>query len=141
MKPYFTDARNAGPLDISTNVNADLKDLKLINILYYDLFIMELNDFNVSEVMNMGEVVATIKIMPESPDVDLEKIKEDIIQSIPEGAEFHKIEEEPIAFGLVALKVMVVVGDSEGGTEKVEENLSNVKNISSVEVEDVRRLM
>lgn len=89
----------------------------------------------------MGEVVATLKLMPESPDVDLEKIKEEIIQSIPEGAEFHKIEEEPIAFGLVALKVMVVVGDSEGGTEKVEENLSEVKDISSVEVEDVRRLM
>lgn len=89
----------------------------------------------------MGEVVATIKLMPESPEVDLEKVKEDIIQSIPDGAEFHKIEEEPIAFGLVALKVMVVVGDSEGGTEKVEENLSKVKNISSVEVEDVRRLM
>jgi elongation factor 1-beta len=79
--------------------------------------------------------------MPESPEVDLEKVKEDIIKSIPEGAEFHKIEEEPIAFGLVALKVMVVVGDSEGGTEKVEENLSKVKNVSSVEVEDVRRLM
>lgn len=89
----------------------------------------------------MGEVVATIKVMPESPDVDLEKIKEDIIQSIPDGAEFHKIEEEPIAFGLVALKVMVVVGDAEGGTEQIEENLSNMKNISSVEVEDVRRLM
>jgi elongation factor 1-beta len=79
--------------------------------------------------------------MPESPEVDLEKVKEDIIKSIPEGAEFHKIEEEPIAFGLVALKVMVVVGDSEGGTEKVEENLSKVENVSSVEVEDVRRLM
>jgi elongation factor 1-beta len=91
--------------------------------------------------MNMGEVVATIKLMPESPEVDLEKVKEDIIKSIPEGAEFHKIEEEPIAFGLVALKVMVVVGDSEGGTEKVEENLSKVENVSSVEVEDVRRLM
>lgn len=89
----------------------------------------------------MGEVVATIKLMPESPDVNLEKIKSDIIKSIPEGAEFHNIEEEPIAFGLVALKVMVVVGDSEGGTEKVEEYLSKVENISSVEVEDVRRLM
>lgn len=89
----------------------------------------------------MGEVVATIKLMPESPDVDLEKIKEDIIKSIPEDAEFHKIEEDPIAFGLVALKLMVVVGDTEGGTEKVEENLSKVENISSVEVEDIRRLM
>ncbi|MCE5213679.1 MAG: elongation factor 1-beta [Methanobacterium sp.] len=89
----------------------------------------------------MGEVVATIKVMPESPDIDLEKTKEDIIKSIPEGTEFHKIEEEPIAFGLVALKVMVVVDDGEGGTEKVEEVLSEIENISSVEVEDVRRLM
>jgi len=28
-RPYSTDARNAGPSDISTGVNADLKDLKL----------------------------------------------------------------------------------------------------------------
>lgn len=89
----------------------------------------------------MGDVVATIKLMPESPEIDLEKVKEEIIKTIPEGAEFHKIEEEPIAFGLVALKVMVVVGDEEGGTEKVEENFSKVDGISSVEVEDVRRLM
>lgn len=89
----------------------------------------------------MGDVVATIKLMPESPEIDLEKVKEEIIKTIPEGAEFHKIEEEPIAFGLVALKVMVVVGDEEGGTEKVEENFSKVDGIGSVEVEDVRRLM
>lgn len=93
------------------------------------------------EVVYVGEVVATIKVMPESPDIDIEKIKENIIKSIPKGAEYHKIEEEPIAFGLVALKVMVVVADEEGGTEKVEENLSKIENISSVEVEDVRRLM
>ncbi len=28
VNAYYTDVRNAGPLDISTNVNADLKDLK-----------------------------------------------------------------------------------------------------------------
>lgn len=89
----------------------------------------------------MGEVVATIRLMPESPEVDLEKMKTDIQASIPEGAEFHKIEEEPIAFGLVALNVMVVVGDAEGGTEKVEENLSKVEGVSNIEVTDTRRLM
>ncbi len=89
----------------------------------------------------MGEVVATIKLMPESPDVDIAKIKVDIEKSIPEEAELHKIEEEPIAFGLIALNVMVVVGDIEGGTEKVEEALSKIDNVSSVEVVDVRRLM
>lgn len=89
----------------------------------------------------MGEVIATIKLMPESPEVDLEQMKEDIKISIPEGAEFHKIDEEPIAFGLVALNVMVIVGDAEGGTEKVEENLAKVKGVSNVEVTDTRRLM
>lgn len=89
----------------------------------------------------MGDVVATIKLMPESPDVDLEKIKSDVESSIPAGAEFHKIDEEPIAFGLVALNVMVVVGDAEGGTEPVEEKLAQIDGVNSVEVVDVRRLM
>ena len=92
-------------------------------------------------VINMGEVVATIKLMPESPDIDLEKMKNAVKASITEGAEFHKIDEEPIAFGLVALNVMVVVGDAEGGTEKVEENLAKIEGVSNVEVTDTRRLM
>ena len=89
----------------------------------------------------MGEVVATIKLMPDSPDIDIAKIKVEVEKSIPEEAELHNIEEEPIAFGLIALNVMVVVGDIEGGTEKVEEALSKIENVGSVEVVDVRRLM
>ncbi len=89
----------------------------------------------------MGEVVATIKLMPESPEMDLAKVKAEIKSSIPENTELHSIEEEPIAFGLVALNVMVVVDDAEGGTEKVEENLSNIEEVASVEVVDVRRLI
>jgi len=89
----------------------------------------------------MGEVVATIKLMPESPEIDVEKVKAEIKSSIPENTELHSIEEEPIAFGLVALNVMVVVDDAEGGTEQIEENLSKIEDIASIEVVDVRRLM
>lgn len=89
----------------------------------------------------MGEVVATIKLMPESPEMDLDKVKSEIKELIPEDTELHSIEEEPIAFGLVALNVMVVVDDGEGGTEQVEENLSKIDEIASLEVVDVRRLM
>lgn len=89
----------------------------------------------------MGEVLATIKVMPESPDVDLAEIKENIKNLIPDDAELHKIEEEPIAFGLVAIIVMVIIDDGEGGTEKIEENLSKLENISSIKVVDVGRLM
>ncbi|HML04884.1 MAG TPA: elongation factor 1-beta [Methanobacterium sp.] len=89
----------------------------------------------------MGEVLATIKIMPESPEVDLEQMKTDIQAAIPEGTEFHKIEEEPIAFGLVALMVMVIVDDAEGGTEQTEENLAKIQGVSNVTVTDIGRLM
>ena len=89
----------------------------------------------------MGEVVATIKLMPESPEMDVAKVKEAIKSSIPENTELHSIEEDPIAFGLVAIIVMVVVDDAEGGTEQVEENLSKIEDVASIEVVDVRRLM
>ncbi|MFY9639198.1 MAG: elongation factor 1-beta [Methanobacterium sp.] len=89
----------------------------------------------------MGEVVATIKLMPESPEMDVEKVKAEVKSSIPENTELHSIEEEPIAFGLVALNVMVVVDDAEGGTEQIEENLSKIEDVASIEVVDVRRLM
>ena len=106
---------------------------------YYDSFLEK--NFFLGRFKKMGEVVATIKLMPDSPDIDIAKIKVEVEKSIPEEAELHKIEEEPIAFGLIALNVMVVVGDVEGGTEKVEEALSKIVNVGSVEVVDVRRLM
>jgi elongation factor 1-beta len=87
----------------------------------------------------MGEVVATFKLMPENPDIDLESLKKEIKSAIPDGAELHKIEEEPIAFGLVALNVMFVVEDGEGGTELVEKKFNELSGIGSVEVQDVRR--
>ncbi len=88
----------------------------------------------------MGEVVGTLKVMPESPDVDLEVLKEDIKKVLDEK-EFEKIEEEPIGFGLVALNVIIVVDDGEGGTEPAEQAITNLADVQTVEVVDVRRLM
>lgn len=89
----------------------------------------------------MSEVVATMKVMPESLDVELETLKTDVQANMPEGAELHKIEEEPIAFGLIALNVMFIIQDAEGGTEPTEEAIGKLPNVASVEVTDTRRLM
>ncbi|MCC7553050.1 MAG: elongation factor 1-beta [Methanobacteriaceae archaeon] len=89
----------------------------------------------------MSEVVATMKVMPESVNVDLETLKSDVQAAIPEGAELHKIDEEPIAFGLVALNVMFIIEDSEGGTEPTEESVGKLSNVASVEITDTRRLL
>lgn len=89
----------------------------------------------------MSEVVATMKVMPESPEVDLNALKENIQASMPDDAELHKIDEEPIAFGLVALIVMFIIEDGEGGTESTEEAIGKLNDVASVEITDTRRLM
>ena len=88
----------------------------------------------------MSDVAAILKVMPESPEIDLEALKETIKNTIDADA-FERIEEEPIGFGLIALNVTIVVDDGEGGTEPAEEALAALDEIQSVEVTDVRRLM
>ena len=89
----------------------------------------------------MSDVVATMKIMPESPEVDLAALKAAIEAAIPDDAEFHKIDEEPIAFGLVALNLMFIIEDGEGGTGTTEEAMANLDGVASIEIVDTRRLM
>ncbi|MBE6490283.1 MAG: elongation factor 1-beta [Methanobrevibacter sp.] len=89
----------------------------------------------------MGEVLTTMKIMPDSPDVDLEAIKAAIKDSMPEGAKLHDISEEPIAFGLVAIILNFITEDGEGGSEPVEEMVSAIEGVASFEITGVGRLM
>ena len=79
----------------------------------------------------MGDVALFIQVMPESPDVDREAIKAAIKEKIPSVQE---IREEPIGFGLVALKVAVVVPDSEGQTDAVETALRDIPGVERAEI-------
>ena len=89
----------------------------------------------------MSEVLATLKVMPDSPERDLEDLKAKIESAIPEDAKLHGIQEEPVAFGLVALNTQIIVDDGEGGTENTETVLSELEGIESVQVTDIGRLM
>jgi|ADurb_Gel_03_Slu_FD_contig_61_642517_length_758_multi_2_in_0_out_0_2 elongation factor 1-beta len=91
-----------------------------------------MSDFNLS---------ITAMIMPNSPDVDIGAMKKAIEAAVPSNMKLHKIEEIPIAFGLVSLKVMLLGKDQAGGTDELENNFSNIDNITQVEVTDVRRLV
>jgi len=89
----------------------------------------------------MAQAIITLKIMPSSPDIDLDdmevKIKRYIVQFAGEGE--MKTEKQPIAFGLNALQIIFVMDEQIGSTEGLEKNIENMEGISSVEVTDVRR--
>jgi len=75
----------------------------------------------------MRMVALELKIMPESPEVDLEKIKTEISKKIK--IQDSKI--EPIAFGLKSLKILVIIPDKETGD--IEGKIREIKGVSEVE--------
>ncbi len=86
----------------------------------------------------MGSVIAILRVMPESAEVDLEQLKKAIRINVPA---VQDIAEEPIAFGLKALKVAAIVGDDEGGTEPLELALAAVDGVASAETIDLNRML
>jgi len=88
----------------------------------------------------MAQVVVTVRIMPDKPDADLEKIKGEADIKIKEfGGEVGKSEMQPVAFGLKALILIFVMDESLGSTDQLEENIKKIRGVQSVEVTDVRR--
>jgi len=85
----------------------------------------------------MGKVATTIKIMPKSPDVDLDKLKDDIKKVVPKDVELKEFDVKPVAFGLKALYALFVMEDKEGGSEAVERAISELDDVESVQVESV----
>jgi len=88
----------------------------------------------------MAEVIITLKIMPETPEVDLKKVEEKAKVLISDfGGEVGKVEIEPVAFGLNSLKLIFVMDESKGDTESLEKDISELEDVIGVEVVDVRR--
>ena len=79
----------------------------------------------------MGDVALIIKVMPESPEIKRENIIAAIKEKFPR---VQDIREEPIGFGLVALKVALVVPDAEGQTDTIENTLNSIEGVERAEI-------
>ncbi|MFB6117715.1 elongation factor 1-beta [Halosegnis sp.] len=88
----------------------------------------------------MGKVAVQLKVMPQSPEVDLDALQERLEKSLPEGAKIQGFERDDVAFGLVALLPTVIVPDDAGGSEAVEEAFADVEGVESIAVESQGRL-
>lgn len=88
-------------------------------------------------MIEVGEVAVTIRLMPESSDVDLDHLESEVRARV----KVHSVNREPIAFGLEALRIVAVVPDAAGGTDPLEEVLSSISGVGNVQVVDVRRLL
>lgn len=87
----------------------------------------------------MGTAAVKMKLMPSSPDVDLENLKKNIEKILEnEDVSHSSFEEEPIAFGLKA--VIATFGwPEEKELESLEKAFSEIENVNSVQLIDIRR--
>ena len=87
----------------------------------------------------MGTALIKIKIMPTSPEINLEEIKEKSKGVIEKGEGKNiSFEEEPIAFGLKAVIAGFALDESKE-LEPLENKLKEIENVNSVQVIDMRR--
>jgi elongation factor 1-beta len=89
----------------------------------------------------MANAIATVKIMPESPEVDLAKVEEEAKKLIADfaGEGETKTEVEPVAFGLKSLKIIFVMDETKGSPDPVAEKIAGLEGVNSAEISDVRR--
>jgi elongation factor 1-beta len=87
----------------------------------------------------MGTALVKLKIMPDSPDANLEEIKEKASSIInPEADSEAKFEEEPVAFGLKAVIAQFAIDESKE-IDPIQEKITELSNVNSAEVCDFRR--
>jgi elongation factor 1-beta len=75
----------------------------------------------------VGEVICVYRIMPESPE-DFGRVRKAL-----ESLKPNRLEEEPVAFGLVALKFTKIIPDGPGNLEELEKRLGGIEGVGSVE--------
>ena len=87
----------------------------------------------------MAKMLATMDVMPEGVEVNLDELKEKIKKAIESfEAEFGEVKEEEVAFGLKRLKVIIITSEDEN-LDLLTDKVREVDGVKSAEVVDVRR--
>ena len=91
----------------------------------------------------MASAVATLKIMPESPDTDLKHIETEALKLITQFSDDRqkKVVVEPVAFGLNSINITFLMDEKKGDTEPVEKKIAQIAGVQSVECIDIRRII
>ena len=85
--------------------------------------------------------MVSVKIFPSDIIQDMKGFQENVRKTLEGKASVYKFEEEPVAFGLVALIAhLVIPEDVEGRWDEVEGRLKSLDGISEVQVLVSRRV-
>ncbi|AAR39073.1 NEQ220 [Nanoarchaeum equitans Kin4-M] len=75
-----------------------------------------------------------MQIIPESPEVDLDKLLEKVKEVIKDYGEYYKHEVEPLAFGLKSLIVYFLIPETSFNEEQFLDNIKQIEEVSDAEI-------
>ena len=88
----------------------------------------------------MASVIITFKVVLEAPETEPDEVKGKVASAIEEyGGDIGSVDVEEVAFGIKALKIVFIMDEKKGSTDKLEETIKELEGVSSLEVIDVRR--
>lgn len=81
----------------------------------------------------VGIVIVVFRIIPDEVEA-FEAVKKSVEAFSP-----NRLEQEPVAFGLNAVKATFLVPEIEGKMDELEEKLNSIEHVGSVEVIEMSR--
>lgn len=95
--------------------------------------------------LKMAREIVTLEVMPESPDVDLEALKAQVLtlvtDFVKEDEVETKVEQKPVAFGLQMLDVKFVRDEGAGDQERLAKDIAAIEGVRSCEVTQLQRAL
>jgi elongation factor 1-beta len=88
----------------------------------------------------MAKIVASLKILPIDVSTDLNILRDEVENILPKNARIYKFEEDPIAFGLVALIAHIIIPEEGEEMNRIEKAITDLKEVSQLETLMVRRI-
>ncbi|MGC8992708.1 MAG: elongation factor 1-beta [Thermoplasmata archaeon] len=88
----------------------------------------------------MGDVGIIYKILPTDVSLNINKLSNDIEKKLQGKCRIKGVQIIPIAFGLQAIKMFIVVPDEENASEKIENLIKEVDGVGEVDVEELSLL-
>jgi len=85
----------------------------------------------------MGKVAVSMRVMPTSEEVNIDEMLKSIKILIKGEYSLGNSQVEEVAFGLKAIRLIIVMDDKEGLMDNIENEIRKIDGVSEVEVEEV----